>query len=394
MEKSLMNIYYLIYIITLSKTQIATLSCNTAFTTQADCNSSGYCNWYNGGCQNQECYLVDEVAACRIQDMYVGALVGVCQQINEFSTLQDNKIMSALNQLKREWKFDYKGTATTSSTGYTIQQLKTSTLQNQQIQQLLTLNINLAIKAELNDILDAYLNFIPQLQTVHPHFIEKVIVHSIQKIRDDSTIVTIGTGASNEKQYMMNKVWLISDIWKQRIRNYKPQYIANYYFMLFLQSPLYSKTIGLTSNVQSITITWNSYSENGLISMIFIRLKVFGIKIGNQSGLITVDFAQNDGSILSSPLTVVLKYSWTSNYSPAVTGQVFLFSHDRVTLSKTKLATIVTCSPANQNCQTDPMILTSGTSYQFSDDTADVCTGKPFTYCSLSACTWNGSTCA
>ena len=61
--------------------------------------------------------------------------------------------------------------------------------------------------------------------------------------------------------------------------------------MLFLQSPLYSKTIGLTSNVQSITITWNSYSENGLISMIFIRLKVFGIKIGNQSGLITVDFA-------------------------------------------------------------------------------------------------------
>lgn len=98
--------------------------------------------------------------------------------------------------------------------------------------------------------------------------------------------------------------------------------------------------------------------------------------------------------MLSAPLTVVLLYSWTNSYAPASTGQVFLFLYDRVTLAKTKLSTPVTCSAANKNCITNPMTIPSGTSYQFSEDNTDVCSGKTFTYCRLSACTWNGSSCA
>ncbi|KAM3138537.1 hypothetical protein pb186bvf_009289 [Paramecium bursaria] len=359
---------------------VATSACSSY--SQADCLNTGYCKW-DTTCVNQDCYLVTEASACRTQGAFVGALVGTCIPVDVYSLSYDNVCMDS-GQTTVPYPFirlpfDNSGSPTQAVTGYLVQNIMTTLTPSQYVQQLFTVNAQKATSSQLSDILDAYIHLINLLLTQHPYYIEKIVVDSLQNIRDDVTLI----GAP--KQALLTKVWTIADQWRVRVKTFKSQYTSDYYFLQFASTALFRLQLavvsGVSTNQETITATWTSYSDNGYLSMIYMKMSQFGIYESQASGGVSISVQKSDGSSLSTPLTIVLSWQWTNSYPG--TNTVYLYQYNQVTFALTASGIAVTCVSASKTCTTASFQISSNVAYQFSEVNANSCVGKAQPYCRL-----------
>ncbi|CAD8098189.1 unnamed protein product [Paramecium primaurelia] len=257
-----------------------TLSCITYLSEQL-CEEPGYCIWNGTTCQeytqNQDCYRINEVGACRENGIYssIGGS-GLCEPLIKLENDYKNVcgITNIVDYNYVRYPIITTGFSTHSLAGQTVAQLKMSAPQQNFIYQVLSVNIQIAKNPDLQIILDLYKTYEAELVKVyiHPYQIEKALIQTLQNLRDDTTSLS-----PVDKQATMTKFWTLVDVYLKRLQIHKKNYQSYNYFLNFLQGSFSRLFLTIKGQGHMITISWSKYKKNGIIQIISYSPKLVGI---------------------------------------------------------------------------------------------------------------------
>ncbi|CAD8119882.1 unnamed protein product [Paramecium sonneborni] len=368
--------------------------------TQSTCQNLGYCFWDGLTCQVEDCYKIDEIAACRPSGFLHTTAPIICNSLeleayfyqiyaNVCNDPSDDP--NELIQHYIRYQEPKNGYADKSLNGNNLNYWNTNVPQYGSISQIYTIQILKQDMSQLDQTLDIYIKYLTLFlsDTYWTYDQEKSISYMFQQLRDDTTLASIN------KKLMIGKVWQIVDNLFERFRIIGNNYTAIYPLYSINQVALSRLQTELSGRKHVATFKWGQYQYNGYIQVMGYDLHQFGF-VGQLTQVYEINIYDNGHNTQSLNYGIM----YTFPFDISTMSSIYLYSFDRVTLQETqiRMLTIGNFQDCNYDsttkkstCQIYP--LTGNTKY-FIGTTLSTCGSIPKRYkCKQPRCLWTGSSC-
>ncbi|CAD8125095.1 unnamed protein product [Paramecium sonneborni] len=366
--------------------------------TPSTCQNLGYCYWDGSTCQVEDCYKIDEIAACRASGVLHSPIIcnaleldGYFFQIYANVCNDPSEDSNELVQHYIRYQEPKNGYADKSSDGVTLNIWNTLFPQYGYISQIYTIQILKQNMVQLDQTLDIYIKYQSLLlyDTNWTYEQEKSISYMLQQLRDDTTLV------NTNKKPMITKVWQIIDNLLERFRIIGNNYTAIYPLYSISQVSLSRLQAELSGRKHLAAFKWNQYLQNGYVQILGYDIHQFGF-VGQLTQVYEINVFDSGHNTQS------LTYGITFTFPFDVTAiaPIYLYSFNKATLQETQIR-MLTIGPTDE-CSYDSTALKSkcniypitGNTQYFIGTALNTCLSIPKRYlCKQPRCLWTGSSC-
>ncbi|CAD8182651.1 unnamed protein product [Paramecium octaurelia] len=377
---------------------VGDLTCSSQLT-QSTCWNLGYCFWDGSLCQIEDCYKIDEIAACRATGALHSPTV-ICNAI-EMESYQYQLYANVCNEPSDDpnelvqhyirYQEPKSGYPDKSSDGITLALWNTLFPQYGYIQQIYTIQILKQSMVQLDQTLDIYIRYgsLFLYDTYWTYDQEKAIAYMFQQLRDDTTLI------NTNKNPMITKLWSVVDNLFERFRIIGSNYTAIYPLYSISQVSLSRLQAELLGRKHVATFKWTQYIQNGYVQLLGYDLHQFGF-----DGQLTQVYEINVYDSGHNPLALTYGIIYTFPYDVSILPTIYLYSFNKATLQETQIraltiGTFNDCSydaiTLKSTCKIYP--LTANTQY-FIGTSLTACGSITKRYqCKQPRCLWTGSIC-
>ncbi|CAD8105407.1 unnamed protein product [Paramecium primaurelia] len=371
--------------------------------TQSNCQNLGYCFWDGSNCQVEDCYKIDEIAACRTNGVLHIPPSIICNAIEMESYYYQiyanvcNDPSDDPNELVQHYiryQEPKSGFPDKSSDGVTLALWNTLFPQYGYISQIYTIQILKQNMVQLDQTLDIYIKYrsLFLYDTYWTYDQEKSISYMFQQLRDDTTLI------NTNKKPMITKVWQIVDNLLERFRIIGNNYTAIYPLYSISQVSLSRQKAELSGHKHVATFKWTQYLYNGYVQLLGYDLHQFGF-VGQLTQVYEINVYESGHTPLSLTYGIIFTFPYDITLIP-VPQLIYLYSFNKATLQETLIRQLSTGAFGDCNydsdtkkttCQIYP--LSVNTQY-FIGTTLTTCTSITKRYqCKQPRCLWTGSIC-